>query len=540
MNDKKILGFDIPTISAIVLTGLVFFGWQTYMAKKYPQMNKKTEVAATENVPLAQEKSDAANNSVKPQPQAQIANLESDQKQQEQIQNYDSADTSLKISSYGMGLKDIVLHNQKDRKQQQMKIGLNEKPTYALSQISSSTPLFFNISKIDDNTFEGVALAGQTKITRRLEIDVKSGAIKNSVLVENIDPQFKGLSLDISEQTLEHASGGNFLMPALEHQEFILNHENKDERINNSASKEAINKEFKQVSLLALGSQYFTSAVVDKSQIIPDAVIIGGKDAKILTAQLQYKPILGQNSMSLSWTQYSGAKDFSHLEAIDPLFAKVVDFGMLAAISKFLLLNLKWWHALVGNWGVAIILLTLLVRIVVLPFNIATFRSTKKMQELQPKIQVMREKFKNDPQGMNQAQMQLWKENKVNPLGGCLPMLLQLPIFFALNNVFRQSIELYQAPFFGWISDLSLKDPYFVLPILMGVSMFFQQKITPTTMDPAQAKVMKYMPILFSFMMVGLPSGLTLYIFINTLTGIGLQQAFMGDRNIISAKAVKA
>jgi YidC/Oxa1 family membrane protein insertase len=125
-------------------------------------------------------------------------------------------------------------------------------------------------------------------------------------------------------------------------------------------------------------------------------------------------------------------------------------------------------------------------------------------------------------------------------LGGCLPMLLQLPIFFALNDVFRQSIELYQAPFFGWISDLSLKDPFFVLPILMGASMFFQQKITPTTMDPAQAKVMKYMPILFSFMMVGLPSGLTLYIFINTLSGIALQQAFMGDRNIISAKAVKA
>ncbi len=540
MNEKKILGFDIPTISAIVLTGLIFFGWQTYMAKKYPQMNKKTEVVATENAPVAQEKSEAANSAANPQGQASTQHLEKDQNQKEQVLSYDSTEASMNISSSGMGLKDIVLHNHKDRKKQPMKIGLNDKPTYALSQISDPAPLFFNINKIDENIFEGVAFAGQTKITRRLEFDVKTGAINNSVLVENIDPQFKGLSLDISETTLENATGGNFLMPALEHQEFILNQENKVERVNNSAANEAINKEYKQVSLLALGSQYFTSAVVDKSQVIPGAIIVGGKDAKILSAQLQYKPILGQNSMSLSWIQYSGAKDFEHLEKIEPLFAKIVNFGILEAISKFLLLNLKWWHSLVGNWGVAIILLTLLVRIIVLPFNISTFRSTKKMQVLQPKIQALREKFKNDPQGMNQAQMQLWKENKVNPLGGCLPMLLQLPIFFALNDVFRQSIELYQAPFFGWISDLSLKDPFFVLPILMGASMFFQQKITPTTMDPAQAKVMKYMPILFSFMMVGLPSGLTLYIFINTLSGIALQQAFMGDRNIISAKAVKA
>lgn len=539
MNEKKILGFDLPTIAAIVLTGLVFFGWQTYMAKKYPQMNRKAEVVANkEATPVEQEKTVATEQSLKQETKGVTTAVDSNQP--EQIFNYESADTALKITSYGMGFKDVVLHKQKDRNHQEMKLGLSEMPVYALSQISATSPLMFNITKIDDNTYEGTALAGQTKITRRLEFDVKTGAIKNSVLVENIDPQFKGLSLDISEAALEHASSGNFLMPALEHQEFILNHENKDERVNNSAAKETINKEYKQVSLLALGSQYFTSAVVDKSQVIPEALVIGGKDVKTLSAKLQYKPILGQNSMTLSWVQYSGAKDYARLESIDPLFAKVVDFGMLAAISKFLLLNLKWWHSLVGNWGIAIILLTLLVRIVVLPFNVATFRSTKKMQELQPKVQALRERYKNDPQGMNQAQMQLWKENKVNPLGGCLPMLLQLPIFFALNNVFRQSIELYQAPFFGWITDLSLKDPFFVLPILMGVSMFFQQKITPTTMDPAQAKVMKYMPILFSFMMVGLPSGLTLYIFINTLSGIVLQQAFMGDRNIISAKAVKA
>jgi YidC/Oxa1 family membrane protein insertase len=163
------------------------------------------------------------------------------------------------------------------------------------------------------------------------------------------------------------------------------------------------------------------------------------------------------------------------------------------------------------------------------------------MQKLQPLISSLRERYKDDPQAMNRETMALWKEHKVNPLGGCLPMLLQLPIFFALYRVLGQSIELYQAPFFGWIHDLSLKDPLYVLPVLMGISMFIQQKTTPTTMDPNQAKFMQFLPLIFVFMMVNLPAGLTLYIFINTLSGIILQQIFMHDRKAAAtAKEVKA
>ena len=142
---------------------------------------------------------------------------------------------------------------------------------------------------------------------------------------------------------------------------------------------------------------------------------------------------------------------------------------------------------------------------------------------------------------MNKEMMLLMKDQKVNPLGGCLPMLLQMPVFFALYQVLGQSIELYQAPFFGWIQDLSLKDPFFVLPVLMGISMFIQQKITPSTMDPAQAKIMQFIPLVFSIMMVSLPSGLTLYIFVSTLFGVTQQQIFMKDRSglvpVTTAKA---
>ena len=151
----------------------------------------------------------------------------------------------------------------------------------------------------------------------------------------------------------------------------------------------------------------------------------------------------------------------------------------------------------------------------------------KNMQKIQPLLTSVREKHKEDPTKMNQEVMALMKEHKVNPLGGCLPILLQLPIFIALYQVLGQSIEMYQAPFMWWIQDLSLKDPFFVLPVLMGVTMYLQQKFTPTTLDPTQAKIMMFMPVVFALFMVALPSGLTLYIFISTLFAVIQQKILM-------------
>jgi YidC/Oxa1 family membrane protein insertase len=160
----------------------------------------------------------------------------------------------------------------------------------------------------------------------------------------------------------------------------------------------------------------------------------------------------------------------------------------------------------------------------------------KKMQDIQPQLKQIRENLKDDPQKMNLEVMKVMKESKANPLSGCLPMLLQFPIFLALYQVLGQSIELYQAPFVLWIKDLSLKDPYYILPVLMGLTMFIKHKITPTTMDPTQAKVMMIMPVLFSFFMISLPSGLTLYIFVSTLFGVAQQLYFLSEKT----KEVKA
>ena len=157
------------------------------------------------------------------------------------------------------------------------------------------------------------------------------------------------------------------------------------------------------------------------------------------------------------------------------------------------------------------------------------------MQRIQPQLKAIKEKFKEDPQRMNQETMALMKREKANPIGGCLPMLLQLPVFFALYSVLGQSVELYKSPFIFWIQDLSYKDPFFVLPIAVGGLYFIQMSITPQPMDPAQAKVMKFIPIVFSFFMIAVPSGLTLYFFVNTVFGIGQQFIFQREKRKAAA-----
>jgi YidC/Oxa1 family membrane protein insertase len=192
---------------------------------------------------------------------------------------------------------------------------------------------------------------------------------------------------------------------------------------------------------------------------------------------------------------------------------------------------MKFFYRVIPNYGVAILLLTLLVRLIMFPLQHKSMKSMKKMQELQPYLKGLQEKYKNDKEKLNKEMMQFMKTHKVNPMGGCLPMLLQLPVFIALYKVLGNAVELYKSPFIFWISDLSSKDPYYVLPILMGIMMFLQQKMTPNpTMDPTQAKMMLFfLPVIFTIFMLSLPSGLTLYIMFSTL--LGIVQQYMMNKN---------
>ena len=220
---------------------------------------------------------------------------------------------------------------------------------------------------------------------------------------------------------------------------------------------------------------------------------------------------------------YAGPKIQDRLKEISPGLELTVDYGFLWFIAQPLFWVLSLIHSLVGNWGWSIILLTILIKLVFFPLSATSYRSMANMRRVAPKLQALREQYGDDRQKMSQGMMELYKKEKINPLGGCLPILVQMPVFIALYWTLMESVEMRQAPWIGWITDLSLKDPYFILPILMGASMFIQQQLNPTPPDPMQAKVMKMLPIIFTFFFLWFPAGLVLYWVVNNILSIAQQ-----------------
>lgn len=233
---------------------------------------------------------------------------------------------------------------------------------------------------------------------------------------------------------------------------------------------------------------------------------------------------------------YAGPKSNEEIAAVDHKLDKIIRFGMFGFIGKPLLYVLNWLYSIFGNYGVAIIVLTLMIRIVFYPLSFKSYKSMREMAKLQPKLKELQAKYKGKPDQLNKATMELYKKHKVNPFGGCLPMVIQIPVFFALYNVLLNAIELRGAPFMLWITDLSSKDPYYILPIIMGITMFIQQKLTPATGDPKQQKIMMFLPIVFTIMFMGFPSGLVLYWTTNNVLTL-IQQLI--DSQIIKAQEKK-
>jgi YidC/Oxa1 family membrane protein insertase len=233
--------------------------------------------------------------------------------------------------------------------------------------------------------------------------------------------------------------------------------------------------------------------------------------------------IAAGNSLNISAQLFAGPQTAGDLKAAAPGLEYAVDYGWLTVIAKPLFWLLSKIHSAVGNWGVAIILLTVLIKAFFFKLSAASYRSMANMRELAPRMQSMKEKFGDDKQKMQQAMMEMYKTEKINPLGGCLPILVQIPVFIALYWVLLGSVELRHAPFFGWIQDLSATDPYYILPILMGATMIFQTYLNPAPTDPIQAKVMKIMPVVFSIFFFFFPAGLVLYWLVNNILSIAQQ-----------------
>ncbi len=302
-------------------------------------------------------------------------------------------------------------------------------------------------------------------------------------------------------------------------------------------------KTFKdQLKWIAQEDKYFFAALVPVSPM-DEAKVWKAKDSPVIA--MEGKP--GAHSFIL----YAGPKEYDTLKTLHVGLEHIIDFGFFSIIAVPLFWVLKLFYSLTGNYGWAIILLTIVTRIPFIPLINKSQKSMKKMQEVQPKMAEIREKYKKDPQRMQKEMMEIYKTHKVNPLGGCLPIVLQIPVFFALYKILLITIELRSAPFMLWIKDLSAPDTLFghlpaylpliggfalgPLPIVMGATMIIQQKMTPTSLDPAQNKMMMFMPVIFTFLFLNFASGLVLYWLVNNIFSIS--QQFYVNRKVAKKAA---
>lgn len=278
---------------------------------------------------------------------------------------------------------------------------------------------------------------------------------------------------------------------------------------------------------IAMLQQYFATAWIPSAKETNTFFSTADKSSGIASIGFRGAPIVVQPGAqhSLSTQLWVGPEIQDKMAAIAPHLDLTVDYGWLWFISQPLFKLLKFIHSFVGNWGFSIIVITFIVRGIMYPLTKAQYTSMAKMRLLQPKLQAMRERIGDDKQRMSQEMMALYKAEKVNPLGGCLPLIVQMPIFLALYYMLMSSVELRHAPFILWITDLSAQDPYYILPVLMGVTMFFIQKMSPTTVtDPMQQKIMTFMPVIFTVFFLWFPSGLVLYYIVSNLVTIVQQQ----------------
>ncbi len=279
------------------------------------------------------------------------------------------------------------------------------------------------------------------------------------------------------------------------------------------------------VKWIAQEDKYFFASLIPKEPV--DEVRVWNQNGDALVAA-------EFNGGTNNYMLYAGPKENNRLQQYHVGLEYVIDFGFFSIIARPLFWVLKLFYKVFHNYGVAIIILTTIVRVPFIPLVSKGQRSMKKLQDIQPRMAEIKEKYKNDPQRMQKEVMELYKKHKVNPMGGCLPMLLQIPVFFALYKVLLISIELRGAPFIFWIHDLSLKDPTYILPVVMGITMVIQQKMTPSSMEPMQQKMMMIMPVVFTFMFLSFPSGLVLYWLVNNLLSIG--QQFFTNRKLATQK----
>ena len=541
MKDKENF-LDKNTLIAVTLVFMTWLLWDAYMRKKYP-LDKRTVVQ--------EEKQEKKERSQKREegllPKAEDSNIDSfsfsiKEPPRERTLSFESDNLSFDISSKGMGFKKLVLNKVFDRKGKA--IWLFSEGDYLPFETRLKEggihSLYFDIRPTSPYSWEGFATEKEVKIKKTLSVKPKLFLVETQIELSGNIPHGFSMSTVLTQKLKEEKSAQSFFsfLTLPDFLSFFISSSSGWEHIplvldpeSSSSEKEQI---FSAVKVAALGDKYFGQAWMEKkSDVLPQFKI----DSSGKIGWIRHAVLNPQQDFKISYKIFIGPKDLTFLKKDYPSLIPWVDFGWFSVLSRGILQLLYFFYSLVGNWGGAIILLTLLVRIILFPFVLSSHRSMEVMKKVHPEIQKVRKKFKDDPQRMNQEVMAVMKAYRANPLGGCLPLLLQLPVFWSLWKALSNSYSLYQAPFIFWIRDLSWKDPYYILPILMGVVMFFQQKLSPVTLNKEMLRVMQLMPVFMSLFMINLPSGLVLYMLVSTLFGLA-QQIYLNKKGDLGGSAL--
>ena len=541
---------DKSTLIAVVLVFVSWLAWDAYMRKKYPPLSAP---------PSSSEASDKAESVHQTEPlkkKKQINKKNSQavktfKKQPEQLFSFESPELSFVLSSKGMALKRIILNKVRDNQNQKVKLFddaainknslHNNKLPFETRFSGELKPLDFKIKQTSPNKWEGKAFVESkgVQILKTFLVDPKQFVIETKVVLKGKINEGMQLETFLVQQESVQNQKTSFLdfytLPDLlslfisskSGSQLEIFPSDKDSRQDFLSSVQ-----HSGLRAIAMGYKYFGLALIDKSPV--QAQFSMEFLRKQWVGILKHRVLSADQEFSLSYQSFMGPKVLKLLKKNYPELVDWVDFGWFGGLARFILEILSFFHSIAGNWGFSIILLTLLVRFLLLPLVLSSHRSMEVMKKIQPELQKIKEKFKKDPQRMNQEVMALMKSHRANPLGGCLPMLLQVPVFWALWKALSNSYSLYNSPFVFWIQDLSQKDPFYVLPVLIGIAMFVQQKLSPVVGSKEIAQAMKILPVIMVVFMINLPSGLTLYVLISSLFGLAQQWYLNTQRKLKS------
>lgn len=524
---------------AIGLCVVFYIGWNQYLSKKYPGWDEPPTPEQTSEVAKPADQGSEVQQSTSQDPVVageQIAQLSSEELRIE-------TDTNVyQFDQLTGGVKSIVLKDYMDKK------GDDAKPVRLTTGLSIQAQTQNTSIRINKGVYQARREARTVTFSRQegdweieqaftvapkgSEMDVKirfrnNGAnplplVAAMLMRENIDfaGQVGGSFLPGADQARP-----SYIYSVADDTEWedIEGHCNDTDV---SVLSGAVNQ---PVSFFGFDSHYFISVLLPKSKqhsfsMYKDNISANACDVAIVSYE-DWGTVAAGETVTIDYEGYFGPKVLDQLEAQNKLLGDTVDFGFFSFIAKPLLLAVQGFFNLTGNYGVAIIVMTLLLKLLFYPLMKASSTSMHKLKKLNPQMQEIREKHKDDKPRQQQEMMKFMTANKVNPMKGCFPILPQIPVFFAFWQVLRTSIDLRHAEFFGYINDLTAPDAYYITPILMGVAMFAQQKLTPTTgMDKTQEKIMMFIPIMFTVPMLTFPSGMTIYMLTNTLTSIAQQR----------------